>query len=297
MRTLLLIGCAFALTVLAGCTDPPDMEELGRRIEQVVASEPEAVVAVSIREPERGLALDMQGARLYHAASTMKVPVMIEVFRQTDVGTVNPNDSLLIENRFRSIVDGSAFAIGDDSDDEIYQHLGSRMAILDLVESMITVSSNLATNILIDFVGAEAVQATSERLGTTQMKTLRGVEDLKAFEQGLSNRTTSSDLATLMLALLDGRAVNPEADAQMLDILTRQQFNEMIPAGLPAGTRIAHKTGQITAIHHDTAVVFPATGSPYVLVILIEGIADDTISAALGARVAQTVDHFLSASP
>ena len=297
MRTLVLIACAFAAAVLAGCADPPNMEELARQIERVVASEPDATVAVSVRQPARGVALDIEGTRLYHAASTMKVPVMIEVFRQADLGTFGLNDSLLVENRFRSIVDGSEFAIGDDSDDDIYQRLGSQMAIRDLVESMITVSSNLATNILIDFVGAEAVQATSERLGTKQMLTLRGVEDLKAYEQGLSNRATSSDLATLLLALLEGPAVNSEADAEMLGILERQQFNEMIPAGLPPGTRVAHKTGQITAIHHDAAIVLPSSGSPYVLVILIEGIADDTVSAALGARLARTVHDFLSESP
>ncbi len=296
MRTL-TIACAIAAAFSAGCTESPDMEELERRIDRVVAAEPEAIVAVSIRQPARGVVLDIRGDRLYHAASTMKVPVMIEVFRQADIGTFSLDDSLLVENRFRSIVDGSEFAIGDDSDDEIYQHLGSRMAIRELVESMITVSSNLATNILIDFVGADAVQATSERLGTQHMETLRGVEDLKAFEQGLSNRTTSSDLAALMLALLEGRAVNAAADANMLDILARQQFNEMIPAGLPPGTRVAHKTGQITAVHHDAAVVIPAAGSPYVLVILMEGIADDTVSAALGARVARTVNDFLTEGP
>jgi beta-lactamase class A len=83
----------------------------------------------------------------------------------------------------------------------------------------------------------------------------------------------------------------------MLAILARQQFNEMIPAGLPPGTQVAHKTGQITAIHHDAAVVTPAGGPPYVLVVLIEGIADDVVSAALGARVAQTVHEFLTTSP
>ncbi|NNE70703.1 MAG: serine hydrolase [Rhodothermales bacterium] len=279
--------------LVSGCTTPIDVEPLEQRIDAILAQEAEATVAVAVRVPNRGLVYDRNADRVYHAASTMKIPVMIEVFRQADEGTFSLDDSLLVENRFRSIVDGSEYAIGDDSDDDIYQRLGGRMAIRDLVESMITVSSNLATNLLIDFVGAEAVQQTSESLGTTKMLTLRGVEDLKAFEQGLSNRTTATDLAMLLTALLQGDAVNQSADMAMLDVLARQRFNEMIPAGLPEGTRIAHKTGQITAIHHDAAAVLPETGDPYVLVILIEGLADDTESAALGASVARTVHDFL----
>lgn len=276
-----------------GCSEPVDVSVLGSRIEAIVSREPDAVVAVSVRVPGREISFDRHGGRLFHAASTMKIPVMIEVFRQAGIGTFSLDDSLLVENRFRSIVDGSEFAIGDDSDDDIYTRLGSRMAIRDLVESMITVSSNLATNLLIDFVGAESVQATSERLGTTQMLTLRGVEDLKAFEQGLSNRATSEDLATLLVALVEGQAVSPSADEAMLDILARQEFNEMIPAGLPDGARVAHKTGQITAVHHDAAAVFPEGREPYVVVILTEGLADDTESATLGAQIASAVDGFL----
>lgn len=276
-----------------GCAEPVDVSPLESRIEAIVSREPDAVVAVSVRVPGREISFDRQGGRLFHAASTMKIPVMIEVFRQAGMGTFSLDDSLLVENRFRSIVDGSEFAIGDDSDDDIYMRLGSRMAIRDLVESMITVSSNLATNLLIDFVGAESVQTTSERLGTTQMLTLRGVEDLKAFEQGFSNRATSEDLAALLVALMEGQAVSPSADEAMLDILARQEFNEMIPAGLPDGARVAHKTGQITAVHHDAAAVFPEGRKPYVVVILTEGLADDTESAALGAQIASAVDGFL----
>lgn len=293
MRSLYLLALILGASFLPGCAEPVDVSVLGNRIEAIASSQPDAIVAVSVRVPGRGITFDREGGRLFHAASTMKIPVMIEVFRQAGMGTFSLDDSLLVQNRFRSIVDGSEFAIGDDSDDDIYTRLGSRMAIRDLIESMITVSSNLATNLLIDFVGAESVQATSERLGTTQMLTLRGVEDLKAFEQGLSNRATSEDLAALLAALVDGRAVSTADDEAMLDVLARQEFNEMIPAGLPDGVRVAHKTGQITAVHHDAAAVFPENRDPYILVILTEGLADDTESAALGARIASAVDAFL----
>jgi len=240
---------------------------------------------------ERGTdaVLDLNGDRAFHAASTMKVPVMIEVYRQAALGRFALDDSLLVENAFRSIVDGSAYSIEDDSDDSIYERLGRKMSIRDLVYQMITVSSNLATNLIIDYVSADSVQATCEELGTQEMKVLRGVEDIKAYRQGLSNSATATDLAVLFDALLRGAAVSPEADRAMIDVLLDQQFNTMIPAGLPEGVRVAHKTGWITRIHHDAAIIYPARGEAYVLVILTEGIDDEAVSAALGAEITRAV--------
>ena len=223
----------------------------------------------------------------------MKVPVMIEVFRQAEAGRLALDDSLEVENAFRSIVDGSPYRIEDDSDDAIYERLGGKMAVRDLVYQMITVSSNLATNLLIGHVGADSVQQTIERLGTDTMRVLRGVEDIKAYRQGLSNTATAADLARLLEAIMQGRAVSPQADAAMVEVLLDQRFNTMIPAGLPEGARAAHKTGWITAIHHDAAIVYPEEGAPYVLVILTEGIEDEKESAALGAEVARLVHEAL----
>jgi beta-lactamase class A len=194
-----------------------------------------------------------------------------------------------VENAFRSIVDGSPYRIEDDSDDAIYTVLGTQMAIRDLVYNMITVSSNLATNLLIGHVTADSVQATAERLGVRHMRVRRGVEDIKAFRQGLNNTATAADLATLLTALRDGEAVSPAADQAMVEVLLDQQFNTMIPAGLPGTARVAHKTGWITEIHHDAAIVYLEGGDPYVLVILTEGVADETVSARLGAEIASQV--------
>ena len=280
------------LLPLAACRDvavPKSPASLHETLEALLAQHPEATVAVAVRDAQTGTTLDLNGDRSFHAASTMKIPVMIEVYRQAALGRFSLDDSLLVENKFRSIVDGSAYRIEDDSDDAIYERLGQRMALRDLVYQMITVSSNLATNLIIDFVSADSVQATCERLGTTTMQVLRGVEDLKAFRQGLSNSATAADLAVLLDALRRGDAVSPLADRAMIDVLHDQQFNTMIPAGLPEGARAAHKTGWITRIHHDVALVYPEQGEPYVLVILTEGIDDENTSAALGAEIARTV--------
>ena len=289
LSLFLLLFCSLFLAACQGASTPEPSVSLEDTINALVDEHPGATVAVAVRDAQTGTVLDLNGGRSFHAASTMKVPVMIEVYRQAALGRFALDDALPVENAFRSIVDGSPFSIEDDSDDAIYERLGQEMTIRDLVYQMITVSSNLATNLIIDYVTADSVQATSERLGTTTMKVLRGVEDIKAFRQGLSNSTTATDLAVLLDALRAGTAVSPEADAAMIDVMLEQQFNTMLPAGLPQDARVAHKTGWITGIHHDAALVYPAQGTPYVLVVLTEGIDDETVSAALGADIARAV--------
>jgi len=161
------------------------------------------------------------------------------------------------------------------------------MTLRQLCEAMITVSSNFAANLLIERLGAKNIQATTDRLGAPGMHVLRGVEDQKAFDKGMNNETTAAALATLLQKIAAGRAVSPKADAEMVPILKRQTFHDAIPAGLPPGTVVAHKTGNITKIHHDAAIVYGP--SPYVLVVLVRGMEDEKKSAALIASISHEV--------
>ncbi len=282
--------------VLAGCDRSSEeslQQPLADAVEDVLVDYPEATIAVAVIDPATNTRYSVNGDTTFHAASMMKVPVMIEVFRQAEEGRFSLDDSLLVENRFRSIVDSSVYSIETDSDDGIYAALGGLMSIRDLTRNMITVSSNLATNILIEHVSPTAVRETTERLGGTGVNVLRGVEDLKAFGQGMNNTATASGLAALFEALMERRAVSAEADSQMIDILLDQQFQSVIPSGLPEGVGFAHKTGWITGIHHDGGIVFPPEGDPYVLVVMTRGIVDEIESAAAGAEVATAVHSVL----
>src|SRR5882724_173615 len=222
----------------------------------------------------------------FHAASTMKVPVLIELFHQVKDGKLKLSDSLVVRNEFRSIVDGSPYKLdaSDDSETDLYKAEGQTRTVSQLAELMITVSSNLATNLIIEKLGVENIRTTVHSLGADGMNVLRGVEDGKAFEKGMNNTTTARGLATLMTAIADGKAVDAESSRQMIAILERQKFNEAIPAGLPAGVRVAHKTGDITKVHHDAAIVFAKR--PFVLVILVRGIAEDKEAYKLMAAIA-----------
>lgn len=258
---------------------------------QHLADSLHAEICVSFHELESNKSFNFNERLMLHAASTMKVPVMIEVFRQADAGKFKLNDSLLVKNEFKSIVDGSPYSmdIGEDSDESIYKQIGRRMTIRQLVEQMITVSSNLATNILIELVDAKNVMATLHSLGVKNMQVLRGVEDGKAYERGLNNRTDAYDLMLTMKAIVEEKAASPAACDEMLEILRRQKFLNKIPAGLPEGIVVANKTGDITNIDHDAAIVFPPKRKPYILVVLTQNIEDHKVAAKTIARISEMI--------
>lgn len=221
----------------------------------------------------------------FHAASTMKVPVMVELYRQVRARQLRLEDPLPIKNEFRSLADGSPYSLdaSDDSEQELYKAVGSTRTLAQVDNLMITVSSNLAANLLIEKLGIDNIRAGVHALGADGMNVLRGVEDAKAFQRGLNNTTTARGLLVLMEAIANGRAVDAASSRDMVTVLERQTFNDAIPAGLPAGTRVAHKTGDITKIWHDAAIVFAPR--PFVLVVLTRGIEDPKLSMALIADI------------
>jgi beta-lactamase class A len=226
-----------------------------------------------------------------HAASTMKVPVMMRLFLDAQEG-IRPLDSgVEITRTFHSIVDGSAFELPEDSDSDttFYGRVGDTVTVRDLMDRMITWSSNLATNILVEEVDPKRVTAMLREMGADSMEVLRGVEDLKAFDAGLSNTTTARDLGVVMAAVQESPRFTPESREEMLAILERQHFRENIPAGLPEGTRVANKTGWITGHNHDAALVFPTDAPPYVLTVMVRGIEDQKVAAALVADLSRQV--------
>jgi beta-lactamase class A len=252
-----------------------DQESLKRALESEIKASG-AEVGLAFKDLETGKTVFIREKEMMHAASTMKVPVMIEVFRQAEKGKFGLDNRLPLRNEFHSLVNGSLFYLNkeDDSDKDIYALVGGEMSIRALTERMITVSSNFATNILVDLVQAKNVMATLQELGIRRMQVLRGVEDSLAYEKGLNNQTDACDLMLVMEAIAGGKASSEAACQEMIRILRRQTFRNGIPAGVPQGVPVGNKTGSITGMEHDAAIVFPPGRKPYVLAILTRGIRD-----------------------
>ena len=248
-----------------------------------------ADVAVAFRTLDGRDELLIQPDVVFHAASTMKVPVLIELFHQARTGRLSLDDRILVVNGSTASSTGLAYSLdtGDDSDAEIYKHLGGRLSYRGLAEAMITVSSNFAANLIIEHLGATSIQKTVDAMGAGGMHVLRGVEDDKAFEKGLNNSTTARALLTIMESIAKGRAVDRSASDEMIAILKRQTFNDRIPAGLPPGIPVAHKTGEITRIQHDAGIVYAER--PFVLVILIRGLDDARQGSGLAADITRVL--------
>jgi beta-lactamase class A len=233
---------------------------------------------------------------LFHAASTMKTPVLIEVYKQVAMGKLSLSDSIVLNNKFKSIVDTSTFSLNpdDDSELELYKHYGEKRSVNDLVYLMITVSSNFATNLLIDFVQAKNVMQTLHAMGANDIRVLRGVEDDKAFQLGMNNMVTAYDLMLLFEKLAEKKAVNAASSEAMVKILMDQKFNEIIPARLPANVKVAHKTGWFKGVNHDSGIVFLPDGRKYVLVLLSKNATDDKASINALAKISQMIYQYIS---
>jgi beta-lactamase class A len=236
----------------------------------------EEQIAVSLQDIDQQFYLGINDTISFHAASTMKVPVMMEIYRQSEAGLFMMEDSLTIRNEFKSIIDNSPFSldIGEDSADRLYSMIGSKESIRSLVNEMITYSGNLATNLLIDMVEAKNVQKFIESFGAKDIRVLRGVEDIKAFRAGKNNTTTAKDLTIIFQVIYDGKYWSKKNRNEMLDVLLDQHFRQKIPAELPADVKVAHKTGSITKIDHDGGIIYPKEFKPYILVVLTKGFED-----------------------
>ena len=289
-HSLLILNCLLLLWLPATAQPPQTIPKLRQQIEQELGKQA-GVFAVAFKDLSTGQELLIREREVFHAASTMKTPVMIEVYKQQAQHKLSLQDSIPIKTEFSSIVDGSPYQLHstEDSDSTIYKQAGTKRTLASLVYDMITVSSNLATNLIIERVGAPNVTQTMRELGAKDIQVRRGVEDGKAFKQGLNNTTTPYDLMLIFEAIAQGRAVNTEASNAMVNTLLEQRFNDVIPAKLPKAVKVAHKTGWVTGVRHDSALVILPDGRKYVLILLSKEVKDDKAAIDAMATVSTLI--------
>ena len=251
--------------------DDMRLDGLTAGLEEVNATAP---AAAALYDYQTGQSWNFQGERWFHAASTIKIAVLACTYSALEERGLTPSHLLLVRNNFFSTADGSSYQTlpTRDSGPEVYTAIGRTLPVGDLARHMITVSSNLATNILVDFVGVPVARRILADTGISGVDLVRGVEDDRAFDAGISNRVTADGLVQLLRAILEGRFGSAEHAGEMIDILSAQAFKSGIPAGLPpavrATARVAHKTGEISSATHDAGIVFLPGRSPYVLAVL-----------------------------
>jgi len=278
----------------------PRERALRHQIEKIEKESGAKAIAVALHDSETGFELHYHADRWFHAASTIKVPILLGVFAAIDRGELLPHSRVHVRNRFLSVVEDIPFRVESsrDSNAAVHNAIGKMMRVDELAYHMITTSSNLATNLLLGVIGPASVNETLRELHVDDgIELKRGVEDELAFEKGINNMVTANGLLRILVMLADGKAFSPALSRRMMDILHGQEFNQGIPARLPKAARVAHKTGEISTVAHDAGVVYLPKRKPYAVVILTEWDPSATARSRTIATISQTIYELLTQGP
>jgi len=298
----MMIPLFTAILSMSGMTNsnsnlPIDTVQMKKEIMAELAKQPTGTFAVAFKDLSTGQQFLINSHESFHAASTMKTPIMIEAFKQASENKFSLDDSMIIHNNFKSIVDSSTYSMDstDDSEKDLYARIGTKEPIRNILYRMITKSSNFSTNLMVELVGAKNANQTMRSLGAKDIQVLRGVEDDKAYQLGMNNTVTAYDLMVIFEHIANGTVVNKKACDEMIKILMDQYFRDIIPAKLPADVKTATKSGSIEKICHDSGIVFLRDGRKYVVVLLSKGIADQSASTETLAIVSKIIyDHVVA---
>jgi beta-lactamase class A len=278
----------------------PGERELRSEITRIEKDSGAKAIAVALHDLETGFELHYHADRWFHAASTIKVPILLGAFAAIDRGDLLPLSRVHVRNRFLRVVEDIPVRVesGRDANSAVHNANGKMMRVDELAYHMITTSSNLATNLLLGVIGTPAVNQTLRELDVEDgIELKRGVEDELAFEKRINNMVTADGLLRILVMLAEGKAFSPALSRRMMDILHGQEFNQGIPARLPKGARVAHKTGEISTVAHDAGVVYLPKRKPYALVILTEWDAAATGRSRTIAAISHAIYEYLTLSP
>lgn len=265
-------------------------EELRSAIETITKEQKTVQCAVCVRDYDSDFQFSSNGERLFHAASTIKVAILLALMKAVDEGRAKLDDPLHVRNRFLSVSDRSAYKLDRETDGypQLYKSIGRTAKIADLADCMITSSSNLATNLLLDFVGTDEAAKVLRDAGVQGVHLRRGVEDANAYDEGINNETTAEGLVELF-AVFRGDFLSRKSREHAIHILLQQRFTSMIPAGLPSHATVAHKTGEISTVCHDAGIVYLPEREPYIVAILTEVDSDKNGRRDTVAKISKAV--------
>lgn len=274
--------------------------DLHTKIQSIATHAAVEAAAASFYDYASEEAWSYHGDRWFHAASTIKVAVLAGLFGAVEQGRFKPGDRLHVRNRFISVAGGKAYAVAAarDPNNDVHMVVGKQMRLHVLAEHMIATSSNLATNLLLDLIGAKHAQRALDDLGISGIDLRRGVEDDDAYQAGINNRVTADGLVALFRLIEDRGAFSDATAEAMLEILHKQQFKSGIPAGIPESVRseaqFAHKTGDISTVTHDAGLVYLPGRKPYAVAILTEWDPDASNRRETVAAISEAIFEHLA---
>jgi beta-lactamase class A len=213
--------------------------------------------------------------RVFPAASTIKLPILIALFQDVDAQKVKLAEKLTIDKK--SIAEGS----GDLQE----QKPGTQVSVLVAATKMMTISDNTATNLLIDRLGGKS--ALNQRFRNWGLKATtinRPLPDLSG-----TNVTTARELARSMMAIERGKIVSDASRSQILSIMSKTALNTMLPKGLGSGAKIAHKTGDIGSTIADVGTIELPSGKKYIAAVLVKRPYNDPAGPELVRQMSKIV--------
>jgi len=200
---------------------------------------------------------------VFPAASLIKVPILFYLLKERQAGKIDLNELSPLQEKDK--VGGSGILL------EL--HAGIPVTLMDLAILMIVVSDNTATNLLMDRLGTEEIQAWIESIGLSQTILARKMM-IAGDNAPPANFTSAADMFLLYKQLSLGKLLNSQNTLVALDILSRQQYNDKIPLLLPKGTKVAHKTGEISGVRHDCGIIIQGNRK-YGLCLLTKEVSDE----------------------
>jgi len=283
---------AFAAGALAACALPRAASAQPKLYVGDVVERIPGITGVVARTMGNGAPLiDLRGDEKFASASVIKLAIMATVYRAYDAGTARPTD--VIRTKASDLIGGSDVLAGSAP--------GEGWRIDTLVKAMIHVSDNSASNTLISAFGMGSINATMRRAGMVNSKLARHFADVVPPWRRSENIITPKDTAALLFAIERGARegiatiATPMSCRAMIDVMLGNDDTTKIVRGLPRGTPVAHKTGEIDYVRNDAGIVDPFGDNPYILVVLTRELRDYDAGNAGIAAIARRVDAALRA--
>lgn len=239
------------------------------------------VWGVAVKDLQTGHSAFLNADASFPSASLVKLPIMVEFYRQRALGAVSPDDVMTVGPD--DVEDDGVNTIGD---------VDSQVSTGQALQLMITISDNVAANTLATKLGRGQINQTLAALGfaTTRMHTW---DEGDPIPPDGDNYTTPLDMLKLLELIAAGRAVDAQSSREMLDLLLADEINDRLPAGLPPNTPIAHKTGNLAGALHDAAIVYSPKGA-YAIVVMSNNVEDEDAAIASFANISAAAYKYLN---